>query len=383
MNSHVFVVDKDTFKTHLEFLFAGTGAKNHQASFLYEAETTKIHHFTERNLVDMISDISRIRKGDNIIFYLQSHGNNPGRFFGIFEADSRAFFDENDKMNYLMNDLGKGLSFRIKIKPKEVFAQGVTEHEYLDDISDKEHPYQMCWSLIYRKLKARRGCTMITPHEFDDLYNKLEEKNNGERLECKNYTFDKDLQMIACSNNDLEYNGRTDSLDIARRLCVKAKKGNAFESHLQAYILQNYDGTKLKEFFCDSNDKLQWTGNEVSCGVGMQRIDILMIQDIGKTINMKVVELKDEEPYNEILDRQLPWYVDWLIQYIVPNYESKEVTIQPCIVAKKTNNKKIIDRMKNERIESVYSAGYSIKETEYISFEFDKEYSEIIFNKEI
>jgi len=46
---------------------------------------------------------------------------------------------------------------------------GVTEWEALDAIRDIQTPYQMIWSLIYRKLTANRGNTMITIYENQRL----------------------------------------------------------------------------------------------------------------------------------------------------------------------------------------------------------------------
>lgn len=67
MNIHVFVVNQITFKQHLEYMFAGTGAKNRMSLFL-EKSDIKFQPTTERNLVGMIADISRIRPDDKIIF---------------------------------------------------------------------------------------------------------------------------------------------------------------------------------------------------------------------------------------------------------------------------------------------------------------------------
>ncbi len=99
---HVFIVDDNTFKLHLEYLFVGTGAKNRMSSFLHSPETAQLHHSTESNLVGMIADISKIRAGDKIIFYLQASisKKREGMFFGVFEATSRAFFDENNDNNF-------------------------------------------------------------------------------------------------------------------------------------------------------------------------------------------------------------------------------------------------------------------------------------------
>ena len=85
--THVFIVDATTFKYHLEYLFAGTGAKDKYIDFNNQADT-KLHHSAENNLVGMIADSQRLRSNDFVVFYLQkslSSGINDGKFFGIFK----------------------------------------------------------------------------------------------------------------------------------------------------------------------------------------------------------------------------------------------------------------------------------------------------------
>ena len=117
--THVFVVDQTTFKYHLEYLFAGTGAKDKTSPFLANAKIN-YNSTTERMLVGMIADISRIRPGDKVVFYLQASGSSSGLFFGVFKVASNPFFDENDTNNYLLNYTQKGLSFRVLIEADEV-----------------------------------------------------------------------------------------------------------------------------------------------------------------------------------------------------------------------------------------------------------------------
>ena len=113
MNIHVFVVNQITFKQHLEYMFAGTGAKNRMSLFL-EKSDIKFQPTTERNLVGMIADISRIRPDDKIIFYLQATVNNPGMFFGIFKAKSAAFMMKMIiRIIYRMN---WGRAYHIELK---------------------------------------------------------------------------------------------------------------------------------------------------------------------------------------------------------------------------------------------------------------------------
>ncbi len=337
---HVFIVDENTFKYHLEYLFAGTGAQDRLSVFLSNPSTSAIHSTTERNLVGMIADVSKIRLGDKIIFYLQATTQRQGMFFGIFKAASRAFFDENDEDNYLKVDLRKGLSFRIEIEPDMVFPLGITEHEYLDSLDGKNHPYQLCWSLIYRKLKGNRGCTMIMEHEFNDLLAKLKAKNNQSPLNSPSFSFAAPMDSIVPCNIQPNYQGRQDSLDITARLIHKANRHNAFEVHLQAYILQNYDTLPLNSLLLPQPNIKPWIGNEVSCGVGMQRIDILVKQESETDIYFKIIELKCVEPYQDIIDVQIPWYIEWVNDYVIPNYLhlGKRIHIIPSIIALSTNN---------------------------------------------
>lgn len=370
MNIHVFVVNQITFKQHLEYMFAGTGAKNGMSLFL-EKSDIKFQPTTERNLVGMIADISRIRPDDKIIFYLQATVNNPGMFFGIFKAKSAAFFDENDNKNYLSDELGKGLSYRIEIEADTVYSYGITEHEYLDDLTGKEAPYELCWSLIYRKLKGNRGCTMITPYEFEDLLCKIKKKNQDNQLKGAGFTFDEGEVRIITAKGTKQYNGRRKSLDIKPRLLYKAGKKNAFETHLQAYVMQKYDDGILKKLLLPLGNGSAWVGNEVACGVGMQKIDTLIIEQNDEEIHVKVVELKDEEPYEYILSHQLRWYLQWVSQYIVPNLlkYKKPVVIHPCILARKTDNIDIIEKIRSVDLINSSIQNVSIAATEYIAFD--------------
>ena len=370
MNIHVFVVNQITFKQHLEYMFAGTGAKNRMILFL-EKSDIKFQPTTERNLVGMIADISRIRPDDKIIFYLQATVNNPGMFFGIFKAKSAAFFDENDNKNYLSDELGKGLSYRIEIEADTVYSYGITEHEYLDDLTGKEAPYELCWSLIYRKLKGNRGCTMITPYEFEDLLCKIKKKNQDNQLKGAGFTFDEGEVRIITAKGTKQYNGRRKSLDIKPRLLYKAGKKNAFETHLQAYVMQKYDDGILKKLLLPLGNGSAWVGNEVACGVGMQKIDTLIIEQNDEEIHVKVVELKDEEPYEYILSHQLRWYLQWVSQYIVPNLlkYKKPVVIHPCILARKTDNIDIIEKIRSVDLINSSIQNVSIAATEYIAFD--------------
>lgn len=363
MNAHVFIVNEDTFRVHLEYMFAGTGARGKLSPFL-SAASISFNASTERNLVGMIADVSRIQIGDSIIFYLQATPKKQGQFFGIFKAKSKVFFDENDSNNYLRKELSKGLSLRILLESSEfgVFPKGITEHEYLDDLEGKEHPYELCWSLIYRKLKGNRGCTMIMDYEFNDLLSKLKQKNDF-TYRSKSYTFDATNNEIIPKDGSFIYSGRQNSVSIKDRLHYKSNRGNAFETHLQAYIIQNIESIPLLPL----PNADYWIGNEVSCGVGMQRIDVLIKQEDEETVYFKLIELKDELPTQSIVDYQLNRYLKWLFDYVVPNYPNRNVKITPCIIAKESNNHLLLKYISDKSFH-IPCKGITVNRIEYISF---------------
>jgi len=338
--THVFIVDTITFKLHLEYQFAGTGAKESYVDFNANPNTV-LKGAAENNLVSMIADSQRVRKNDYVIFYLQQNYSQnvfDGKFYGIFKVkEDLSFLDNNDDNQFLKNELAKSLTFRALIEPYEVYAKGVTEWEALDEIKYIHSPNQMLWSLIYRKLKGNRGNTMVTIYESDRLFKLLRDKNNREILNGANFTLDVSTQKIKLDDNSYPYIGRKEIVDILPRLIRKYREGKAFEAHLQTYIVQNIGrntNLDLDKCLLDSLP-LEWLGNEVSCGVGMQRIDV-MLSVIKNNINIAMpIELKSvEATTNNVI--QIQRYVDWLEQYYIPNRISD---IQPVLISKRIANK--------------------------------------------
>lgn len=338
--THVFIVDTNTFKYHLEYLFAGTGAKDNFIDFNNNPNTS-LNHTTENNLVGMIADSQRIRNGDFVIFYLQQNYSKKvweGKFYGIFKAkEDLSFLDNNDARQFLKQELGKSLTFRTIIEPFEIYAKGVTEWEALDEIKYIQSPNQMLWSLIYRKLKGNRGNTMITIYESERLFKLLRDKNNRQTLAGQKFTFDVQTQEIKQDNISHNYTGRKEKINILPRLIEKYRDNKAFETHLQAYIVQNIGRNTNKELDkCLLNDlSLEWLGNEVYCGVGMQRIDVMLSLVNGNIKIVSPIELKSIEASTDNVV-QLQRYVDWLEQYYIPNRISD---IQPFLISKKITNK--------------------------------------------
>lgn len=338
MTAHVFVVDTKTFPLHLRYKFAGTGAKDYQIDF-NNAAASSFHHTPENMLAGMMADIGRIRRGDSIVFYLQQRAPRmpEGKFYGISRAaEDYSFIDNNDGNQFLKESLGKSLTFRALFEPDRVYPKGVTEWEALDEIKGISKPNQMIWSLIYRKLKGNRGCTMITKYEQDRLYDLLDRENEGSVLDCDDQSLDFDIsaQRIVCRNEIPNiYSGRKESINLFPRLAQKHHIGRSFEAHLQAEIVGGLGrSTDVLSQLLIGDYQIEWLGNEVSCGVGMQKIDVMFAFVKDGIRYVSPVELKSV-PVQAAHVRQVQRYVDWVQQYYIPNLPS---IISPTLITLKS-----------------------------------------------
>ena len=237
----------------------------------------------------------------------------------------------------------------------------------------------MLWSLIYRKLKGNRGNTMITIYEAERLTQLIRNKNNRAELNCQDkvLSFDAVEQKIVCLNErQRTYAGRQEVINLLPRLIAKYQVGNSFESHLQAYITKNLGkGTNAGLDESILNDaQIEWLGNEVSCGVGMQRIDVMPSVVQNEQRILIPVELKAVEA-DEKNTIQVQRYVDWIEQYYIPNRQSD---IQPVLIAKKiedktTNNyRKLVDsfnrfnQINNRRCSSLKFVEFHIEDDDLV-----------------
>jgi len=148
LRGHVFIVSERTLPIHLRYMFVGTSAGDRD------------------NNVSMLADMLRIRKDDLVFFYIETTPVQKGRFFGIFTAAEHAVYHLEGK-NAFQPDLSKKLIYRKKILPHKVFANGVLEWVALDKLPT--YSKELLWSLIYRKMKALRGNTMLLPWETERL----------------------------------------------------------------------------------------------------------------------------------------------------------------------------------------------------------------------
>lgn len=331
MTTHVFIVDSNTFKYHLEYMFAWTWAWDKYIDF-NNSDSTELHYASENWLLWMIADWSRIRVNDLVIFYLQQNSGDwirEWKFFWVFKVIQTLFLDNNNENQFLKTNLNKSLTFRIKIEPNNVYSEWITEWEALDEIRNIQSPNQMLWSLIYRKLKWNRWNTMITLYESERLINLIRNKNQRNIIEWNSFSFDKNEEKIVVIDNNFEYTWSIENINILPRLIKKFNKKNQFETHLQAYILNNIENLNFL-----NNENIEWIWNEVSCWIGMQRIDI-MLSISWENRKVLPIELKSTEAYIDI-KFQIQRYIDWIEQYYISNYPSD---IEPIIISRKIENK--------------------------------------------
>lgn len=85
--THIFVVNEQTFKVHLEYMFAGTGYSTYEPDFIdIDKQCTKSDS-KERTFVSMIADISKVRIRDLVAFYV----TGCKKIFGFFKVASSPF----------------------------------------------------------------------------------------------------------------------------------------------------------------------------------------------------------------------------------------------------------------------------------------------------
>ena len=321
---------------------------------------------------EAVTDANRIRKDDNIIFYLQqdkSEGIQEGKFYGLFRAvHDWSFLDKNDDSQYLRKELGKSLTFRTLIAPKEVYPEGVTEWEALDSIKNIENPNQMLWSLIYRKLRGNRGNTMITEYEASRLISMIKKKNESTTMDSEAFTFNSKEERIEGVQTNMKYHGRIEEIEIFPRLKSRYETGHAFEAHLQAYITKNIGkGTnRMLDDIILNNSQIEWIGNEVYCGVGMQRIDFMVkLSAENGNIIIVPVELKATNATKDAVT-QMNRYLDWLKQYYIPNLATQNISIRPVIMGMKYTSTNELSRKELLRsIRQQIIGGISIEYAEY------------------
>lgn len=296
MKGHVFIVNEETLPIHLEHMFVGVSSGGGD------------------NNIALLSDILRVKEGDFIFFYIEGREDKKGRFFGIFKALENTVYhltgnDANNPNLPVYIKKGKRtplkLIYRKRVQPYKVYAKGVLEWVALDKLPT--YSKELLWTLIYRKMKGKRGNTMLFPWETERLISLIEDENQGKLLDFRDFTIDRANYEITGGNDTYAHN-------IGNPITVSPADIKRSETHLQAYILQNlglYDNKFFPEIFGKS---IVWIGNEVFAGTGMQKIDIITIEKIDETSSLyRLIELKHPKSTTNVsfAPMQLDYYVNW------------------------------------------------------------------------
>jgi len=313
---HLFIVSEETLPTHLAYEFAGVH-KNNDCSW----SNVTIHPSAERSQASLYADMCRVHAGDELLFYLETPSNDRnregGRFFGVFEVLSRHPFYE-PRGDYLADCLGdRHLIYRLLIRPKTLYSRGLTEWNAMDEMTDFRDIHQIPWTLIYRKMTGRRGCTPLLPHEADSIRRMLDLGNAGQRLDANHVTFNPDTLSLETSEVHHPYVGNTacfDKVDDWLRCLIRDGR-RKWELQLQAYLMQEIGRNDELTTALFPGVELTWIGNEVYAGAGMQSIDMLIYSSSELNKFVHLIELKSDEA-DEVAADQLNRYIKWLKAHI-------------------------------------------------------------------
>tara|TARA_B100001146_G_C16182213_1_gene435137 strand:+ start:999 stop:2108 length:1110 start_codon:yes stop_codon:yes gene_type:complete len=313
---HLFIVGEQTLPVHLEYNFVGVTKPND-----FDWNNVTVHPSAENSQAGMYADICRVHAGDEILLYLEKPSSDKaregGRFIGIFEAVSpRLFYEPNGR--YLNEQLGKPLIYRLEIQPKIIYPTGVSEWQAMDEMTDFKSVHDIPWTIIYRKMTGSRGCTPLLPHEGAIFKKILDLRNHGQKINNSplQYNFTT-LNLEYSHNPNTPYTGVINNFqNIQPRLLHLMNHTNRkWESHLQAYLMQELKRNIALTNLLFPQTTLGWLGNEIYCGAGMQRIDILAYSENQLNKFIHLIELKSVEA-NADTASQINRYIKWLKAHI-------------------------------------------------------------------
>jgi hypothetical protein len=272
------------------------------------------------------------------LFYLEKPEGDTaregGRFFGIFKVISKYPFYEPQGA-YLRSELGMPLIYRVLVEPQTVYRQGLTEWHLMDEMTDFRSVLEIPWTLIYRKLRGRRGCTPILPHEEAVIKKMLDLCNLGQRANGVWAGFDKDALTLTFTGHRSAYSGNTNRFDRIDSWLINLIKntGRDYEIQLQAYLMQEIKRNPALTRLLFPGVEITWVGNEIYCGAGLQKIDILIYSKSEWNTFIHLLELKARHAAGREAASQLNRYIKWLKAHI-PDISTHQIV--PTIVAPET-----------------------------------------------
>lgn len=326
---HLFIVSEHTLPIHLKYGFAGV-RKPDDCSW---ANVT-ISPSGDRSQASLYADVCRVHRGDEVLFYLETPqhdlGREGGRFLGLFEVTSvHPFYEPGGR--YLKELLDMPLVYRLLIQPKEIFSQGVTEWQLMDEMTDFRSVHDIPWTLIYRKMEGRRGCTPLLPHEADNIRKMLDLRNAGQRIPPKDVAFHSGRICLTSDGETASYSGASTNFESISPYLSRLIKQNSrkWELHLQAYLMQEIGRNQTMTEILFPNLKLTWLGNEVYAGAGRQSIDILAFAENACNQFIHLIELKSGAATPEAA-AQINRYIKWVKAHI-PNVSVHQII--PTVIA--------------------------------------------------
>lgn len=325
---HLFIVDERTLSVHLDYSFAGL-------QFTEDCHWNNVtsNPSRERAQASLYADICRVHEGDELLFYLEkpSHdrGREGGRFLGVFEVTSPIPFYEPGGAHLAQALGGSTLVYRVLFRPKEIFQQGLTEWQTMDEMTDFRHVHDIPWTLIYRKMEGGRGCTPLLPHEADAIRKALDLKNGGQRLAPINVGFDANTTSLTNTGTSQQYTGTQAPDPITPHLIALMGTDRKWELQLQAYLMQEIGRNTQLTNLLFPNVRVDWIGNEIFAGAGKQRIDVLVFASNDDNTFVHLIELKAGVATSEAAD-QLNRYIKWLKAHI-PSISVHQIV--PTIIA--------------------------------------------------
>jgi hypothetical protein len=312
---------------HLEYQFAGTTAGA-----------------IKQRSIGLYADIARVRPGDRAYFYLLNRG-----FFGPFRIDpeNRGFWWDRLDPTYLQDSLQQRLIYRVRVVADNTYPLGISEWDALDRYL--REPDLCLWSLVYRKLKGSRGCTMIFPWEEVFLLSLIRNVNEKSGREVLRFTDNEHITWNSISGeieirqgSFPEYSPpHPDHVSLPEDPVNQLRLMSGSEGYLQAFLTKNYGRFSGSEVVFGPTESIRWVGNEVACGLGMQKIDIFVINGRQNDLFFRVIELKKDPP-DELTVWQLVRYIEWTIRFIP---DANKNNIQPILLCRNLEGQKISSRV--------------------------------------
>ncbi|RXI44850.1 hypothetical protein CRU99_04545 [Malaciobacter mytili] len=339
MATHILTVNETTFKTHLKYMFIGTGSDG----------------YAHQN--GALADILSIRENDNIIFYVMNVG-----FFGIFKAVGNVFYDYNSYTNfnpqYLDSQLGgKTLTYRVRIKPFQVYKKSISEWDMMENpLNIKDNSiFNMQWSWIFKKLNANRGCLSIDNEEYTLFLENLQ-NNNSQIDNVYNYNY-QDGILYPLNNDNIKYdiNCTTEVPRIEDRL----NRINIEEDLRILFTAKGNTHTILNKVLNPaSNGNINFISNEVLCSFSERKMDLLLGTDQNKCL---LIELKNYFVFNGNIYNQIKEYGRWVCAYKKQYNEVIPILIlkAPKEVAKRKNSKYYKYLSKSDKENNITSIWYN------------------------